>query len=123
MPLACLIELWLDFGLIQSGLIGFDLGLIAHLRLQGEVKQMKDERLSCSPVWFSISAFSLRYSSLAMRWKSLALSRFFLSASILSASSTDTPFAPDGNCVSEELWVLDRSVWSEWVRTLFRFSA
>ena len=41
MPLACLIELWLDFGLIQSGLIGFDLGLIAHLRLQGELKQMK----------------------------------------------------------------------------------
>ena len=32
MPLACLIELWLDFGLIQSCLIGFDLGLIAHLR-------------------------------------------------------------------------------------------
>jgi hypothetical protein len=63
-------SIWSDFGLIQCGLTGFDLGLIAHPRLQGEVKQMKDERLGCIPVWLSISALLLSIS---------ALSRFFWS--------------------------------------------
>ncbi len=53
----------------------------------------------------------------------LALSRFFLSASTFSMSSADTPFAPDGNCVSEELWVFERSVWFDWVSALFRLTA